>query len=128
MNIIMICGLCITAAVLCKVVEKDTKEFAVIISIAAVVLVLLSVITRISEITQVIEDLFAQAQIPEEYGEILFKSVGICYITQIGSDCCKDCGESNLAFSVEIAGKISILALTIPAMKALIVIIENLLK
>lgn len=128
MNMIMICGLCITAAVLCKVVEKNTKEFAVVISVGAVVLVTLSVVSKISDITKVIEELFLKADIPEAYGEILFKSVGICYITQLGSDCCKDCGEASLACAVETAGKITVLSLTIPILKAVVVIIEGLLK
>ena len=77
MNIIMICGLCVTAAVLCKVVEKNTKEIAVVISIAAMAVVMLAVVAEISDITKVIDDLFVKAQIPSQYAEVLFKSAGI---------------------------------------------------
>lgn len=128
MNIIMICGLCVTAAVLCKVVEKNTKEIAVVISIAAMAVVMLAVVAEISDITKVIDDLFVKAQIPSQYAEVLFKSAGICYVTQIGEDCCKDCGENNLACAVEIAGKITILSLSVPIIKALVTVIEELLK
>lgn len=123
----MVCGLCITAAVLCKVVEKNTKEVSVVISVAAVIIVLAFVITEISQISEVINELFVKAQISEQYIDILFKSAGICYITQLGADCCKDCGETNIATAVELAGKISILSLTIPIIRNLVTIIEGIL-
>ena len=34
---------------------------------------------------------------PGEYGLILFKALGICLITQLASDACRDAGEAALA-------------------------------
>ena len=41
------------------------------------------------------------------YLTILFKSLGICYIVQLASDYCKDCGENALASQVTLAGKLA---------------------
>lgn len=127
MNVVMVCGLCITACVLCKVVEKNTKEISVVISILAVVIVMTALIGKISQINEVITELFLKADIDKEYCDILFKSAGICYITHMGAEVCKDCGETSISFAVELFGKISILTLTLPIIKALVVIIEGIL-
>lgn len=127
MSIIVVCGLCITASILCKVVEKNTKEISTVISLMAVILVLIFVIGKISDINSTITELFEKAGISDEYMNILFKSAGICYITQLGADVCKDCGEGALSNVVELAGKISILSITIPIINALVTIIEGIL-
>lgn len=127
MDIVMICGLCITAAILCKVIEKDNKEISIVIALVGSALVLFSVITQISQIAGEITGLFSSAEIPDEYPEIIFKALGICYITQIGSDCCRDCGENSLASAVETFGRISVLVIAIPAFRSLSEIIKAIL-
>lgn len=127
MDIVMITVLCITAAVMCKLVENNGREFSAVISIAAATVVLIAIVSQISDISDTISGLFEKAQIPDEYPSVIFKSLGVCYITQLGSDCCKDCGESGLASCIETAGKISVLMLSMPLFKALAVIIETLL-
>lgn len=128
MDIVMICGLCITAAVLCKVIEKDNKEFSMMIVLAVVILAVLTVVTEVSEIADTVSGLFSDAGIPSEYPEIIFKALGICYITQIGVDCCHDCGENSLASALELSGKISVLLVALPAFRALSEIIQTLLE
>lgn len=124
----MISGFCITAAIICKVIEKDNKEFSSVISIATVAMVLLCIITQISQVTDTIKNLFIQAGIENDYTLIILKSLGICYITQLGSSCCKDCGESSMAMVVETAGKIGILIIAMPLFNALTTIIKTLLE
>ena len=127
MDIVMICGLCVVASILCKVLEKNTKEIATILSVITVALVIVSLISKLSEINGVINELFVKADINIRYSEIVMKSAGICYITHIGSDCCRDCQENSLASVVDLSGKITVLSLALPIIKELITIIEGIL-
>lgn len=127
MDIVMICGLCVIASVLCKVLEKNTKEISILLSLVAVSIILLSVLSKISEINNVIFSLFLKADISERYYNVIFKSAGICYITHIGSQCCKDCNENSLASVVLLAGRLSVVYLSLPLVEDLILIIEGLL-
>ena len=74
-------------------------------------------------------DAALESLLPPEnrYPEIIYKCLGVCYITQLGSGCCRDCGESGLASVVEAAGRIAILAVSLPLFKALVNIIEKIL-
>ncbi len=56
-----------------------------------------------------------------------FKSLGICHLTQIASETCKDCGFNSIASKVELAGKIAIVLLTLPMLESLIKTIEKLI-
>ena len=77
--------------------------------------------------TSAIRELFLQADMEEDYLTIIFKGLGICYITQLSCDCCRDCGESSIATQLELAGKIAMLVISLPLFRALIGIIEALL-
>ena len=53
------------------------------------------------------------AKLPEA-GSILLKSLGICLITQIACDTCRDIGETAIASRLETAGKAAMLLLILP--------------
>ena len=61
-----------------------------------------------------IRQLLVATKIPLEYIEILFKTLGICFLTQFASDVCKDAGETALSSKIETAGKVIILIISLP--------------
>ena len=61
-----------------------------------------------------ITTLLSGVGLSEKYGIILFKSLGVCFLAQFAADSCRDAGENALASKVELAGKISILVLSLP--------------
>ena len=52
--------------------------------------------------------------------KILAKAMGIAYMTQISSELCRECGENNIAFGIESAGKIEIIILSLPLINQVI--------
>lgn len=127
MDIIVIIGFCIAVAVICKTVENSGSEIKTLLILAAVTLAFLKIITSLSPIFAQIRDLFSQGDIDSRYVTILFKGLGICYITKLACDFCRDCGENALAGQAELAGKISLLIISLPLFSALIEIVKNLL-
>ena len=128
MDIILIAGFCITAVVICKVVEKDSREIKTVLTLAAVCIILLKTAGAVTGISSSISDLFNQAGMDTMYLKIIFKGLGICYLTQFACDFSKDCGENALASQVELAGKIALLIVSLPLFNALIEIVKTLLK
>lgn len=123
----MITGLCLTASIICKSLEKNSGEIKIILAIFVVCIVLFKISNELSQVISVIENLFDQSDMDSDYLKIIFKGLGICYITQLGCDCCKECGESVIASQLELAGKIAMVIISLPLFKALIAIIEGLL-
>ena len=114
MNVIGIAGLALVSAVIAVMLRRYNQEYAVVVSITAGVIILVQILANIVPAIRQINSLLTAAQMPTEYGIILFKTLGICFLAQVAADSCRDAGESALASKVELAGKISIVILALP--------------
>ena len=114
MNIIALCGIAIISVIFCVMLKKYHAEYAIVISLIAGVLILVVVFSQLSPAISQIQGLLNATKLSSEYGIILFKSLGICFLTQFASDSCRDAGESALSSKIELAGKIAILGLSLP--------------
>lgn len=127
MDIISICALAIITAVICVMIRRYSPETSVMMSICACVMIFMLIAVRLSSVTEHVRELFSVTGLPAEYIEILFKTIGICFLTEIASDTCRDAGESALATKTEIAGKILILTVALPLFDEVISTAVNLI-
>lgn len=127
MNIISITGLCIITTIICKLLDRNSKEYTYLIVLGSVSFILLMVISYLTPVISAVESLFNITGISEEYLQIIFKAIGICYLTQLGCDFCKDSGESALASELELAGKIALLIIALPLFSDLLNIVKQLI-
>lgn len=118
MKIVQIAALCLIVTVLCRLFDAR-KEFGLYLKIIAATLILGAVILYVAPVADTVNTIFDKAGASDSYINILFKALGICYITQLASDICKDSGEGALSVQVEIAGKITLLLLALPLFEAL---------
>lgn len=128
MDIISICVLGIFAVLGGVALRKYNGELAAMMIISAIVLICFTVLPALSEIFDSLKDLTSLVNINSEYISILIKSLGICYITQISVDICKENGSGSIASQIEIAGKLIILLLAVPLYSDLIEMIYNFLN
>lgn len=77
-------------------------------------MIVLAICTALPNVIDRMNTLMALAEVSSKHSEILFKSIGICFISQFSADICKDAGESALSGKVELAGKIMILICALP--------------
>ncbi len=127
MDIILIAALCITACVISKLLEKETREFSFVITVGVCVLIMTLLISDLTDITDMISSLLNKISIDSSYSEILFKSIGICFLTTIASDLCNDCGERAMSSNVKMFGRITVLMLALPLYSSVISLIDEML-
>lgn len=127
MNIFSIIGIGIAAAAIATVLRQYNKEYGLYISLAASIIILSTVLNSLSPIFDLVDELAVISSTDSEYISILVKALAICYITQLASDSCKDCGESAIASRIDFAGKILLLLITIPLFEALLGIVKELI-
>lgn len=128
MSIVSIAALCLTATIFCKLLDKLGREYAIAVSVLATAVTIMLIIKRISPVILLIENLFDMSGVSQSYAQILFKGLGICYITQLACDICKDNGESAMSSAIELFGKISVLITALPLFNSISDIIKELLK
>jgi len=114
MNLIAIIGFILSAAFLAVLLRRHTPESAIAISLGVGIIVLGVIVTQISPVITRINSLLSATSQQSEYITVLFKALGVCILTQLASDSCKDAGESSLAEKAELAGKVSLLLLALP--------------
>ncbi len=125
-NIVSVAGICIIATVLCKLFGGFAGEYSVYIKLAAAAALMSSLLLMISPIAETIRDIYERAGAEEGYLTVLFKALGICYITQFACDICRDSGENALAVQAELAGKLSLIILALPLFESLADIVSGL--
>ena len=114
MEIMAIAGVVVIAAFLAVLLRQQRPEQAMAVGLLAGIGILALVLTKAVPVFSTLQDLLGTAALPEEYGQVLFKALGICLLTQLAADACKDAGESALAAKAELAGKLFLLMLALP--------------
>ncbi|HIS69355.1 MAG TPA: stage III sporulation protein AD [Candidatus Gallacutalibacter stercoravium] len=128
MEMVMICGIAVTATIIAVLLKKYNPEYSVVISLLAGVLTLFLILSKLSPAISEISNLLAAAGMANEYGAVLFKALGVCFLAQFAADSCRDAGESALASKVELAGKVLILLLALPLFRQVAQIATDLLQ
>jgi len=114
MNMVTIVGIAVLAATFSVVLKQKNPEYALALSLAAGVLMLGMIIAEARPLFDRMHSLLDASGTKAAYVQILFKSLGLCFITQIACDACRDLGETAIATKVEAAGKIAVLLVSLP--------------
>ena len=118
----------ISAIILAIVFKKGKEEYSLYISIAACVLILILGISKLEVILNAIDQLQGYIHLNKSYLGILIKIIGITYITEISSSLCKDSGYQSIGDQIELVGKLTILAISMPIMLAILDTINSFLE
>ena len=113
------------AAVLLAVWMKGVKaEYGIFVVIAAQLFFLFYGTGRLGEILDTVEQYI---KIRPVYLITLLKMTGITYSAEFASGICKDAGYASLGKQIEIFGKLTILAVSMPVLLALFGTLDQIL-
>lgn len=118
MNIVKIVFLCLLAVLLYALMRQLRPEFAPLVALAGVGVILVQLIEVLLNVSSTVENLISLAGLEKENVEILIKALAVCVITQFASDVCYDNSFSSAAAAVELAGRVGAIALAMPMIKA----------
>ena len=117
MSIFGIAALAMAAAFCAVALKKYSPEISIVIAIAAGAILLVSILSRTMPVVRSLQQLTDSIGLDPQYGVVLMKTIGICFLCQFTSDACKDAGQNALAAKVELATKIAVLLLALPLME-----------
>lgn len=113
-KLILIAGVCVFAAALCRLFDSGAGEYAVAVKAVAAAGIMLAVISAVSPALERIGLIYEKSGGDEWYLTVMVKSLGICFLTGLAADICRDSGESALASQAEAAGKTALLIMALP--------------
>ena len=114
MLILKVVSVAVIAVFLSIIVRHYRAEYSVFIVLGAAVVIWMMLSDSLDRALDSMRIMLDGTGIDSGYVSIVFKTLGICILTQIASDLCRDCGESALATKTEFAGKIVILSVAMP--------------
>ena len=127
MDIFSIAIIGIIGAILAVTVKQTLPELAVMVSLATCLVILLYTSKSLHNILNQFNEIIEKSGLDADYFKIALKICAIAYITEFASAVCKDAGENAISIKTEIAGKISILFLSMPIIFSFLTSISELL-
>ncbi len=108
-------------AVLLAVQLKGVKgEYGIYLVVSAGFLIFFYGVSKLETILDTMEKVQGYIKINSVYLGTLMKMIGITYIAEFASGVCKDAGYGSVGTQIEIFGKLSILAVSMPILLALL--------
>ena len=110
-----------TAGLLLAIILKEVRpEYALNVSLATGICLLLGASGKLNYLMEMLQRMKEYLPVDTTYLNTLLKMIGITYIGQFGAGLCKDAGYSSIAGQIELFSKLSILALSMPVLLALL--------
>lgn len=121
-------GLLLCGALLAVVLRGWRPELALCLSLAAGALVLILLLGQVAPLLTAIKRLVEAGGLSGDHLTVVLKAAGICLLTQLTADTCRDAGESALAGKAELTGRVLLLLLAVPLFEEILALVTGLLQ
>ncbi len=119
MDILRLAALAVITALCAVFLKQYKREYAILVSMAGGALLVTTALPYMREILAAATSLSQKAGLAPAYMGAILKVIAVSFITECAGALCRDAGESALAAKLEMAGKLVILALAMPVVRAL---------
>lgn len=128
MNIIFkIVGIAMTSVVLYLFLEKQNKDIAVLVSLAACCAITVLTVYYLDSVLAFIWNLKAIGRLDDSFIRVLLKAVGIGLVGEIAALICTDAGNSALGKMIQISTVGAILWTALPLLSAILELMNQIL-
>ncbi|MBQ6266642.1 MAG: hypothetical protein IJK64_02600 [Clostridia bacterium] len=97
-------------------------EFAPTVLLAGICLILLSAAAQMTGLIAETRAMLQTAGVAPASVSILLRALGVCIVTQLAADLCRDHAASALATALELVGRFSALLLALPFLRDVLAI------
>ena len=126
MDIVKIAMIGLAGVMLALMLRQQKSEYALYISLAAAVLILVFSAGRLAAVMETIQKIEAYIRIDSAMVKILFKMIGITYVAEFATGICRDAGFGALGNQIEMFARLSLMAVSVPVLLALLETVEGL--
>ena len=127
MSVLTIGILGIAGALLAVELKGLKGEYGTYLVAAVGLVIFFYGITKLKTVIETIRQVQSYIRLNRMYLEVLLKMIGITYIAEFSSGICKDAGYGSLGSQIEIFGKLSVLAVSMPILLALLDTVQQFL-
>lgn len=96
--------ICIVVALTALLLERDTPELGLLLTLGAIAVVMGFALSYYREIQEMVETLLGQAGLDGALFLPILKIIAISMVTKLGGDVCRDSGQKALSAVIDLAG------------------------
>lgn len=119
---------CLTATMLALVLRQYRPEYAVFISLACSVVAVLYLLQGVTRVVEELGRLLEDTMLPGQLVQVVMKCLGVCILTELAGQTCRDAGEQAIGAKVELAGKVTLVLVSLPLFERLLRVAGSLLS
>ena len=127
MNSIQIALLGVVRTLLALQFKSGKSEYGIYVSLAVSLFLFLCMLSRLEIFVRTVKKIADYIKLDAGQMSILLKMAGVTYVAEFASGICKDAGYQNIAVQIEIFTKLTILAIGMPVLLALLKLIGDFL-
>ena len=124
---VKVAAVAIAAAVLGTVLRKNTPELALLLALCAGLWITGVAAGGLGAVAALMEELAGLSGLSEELLEPVVKTVALSILTRLTAEICRSVGEQGIAAFVETAGTVLALAVALPLVRAVTVLMAEML-
>lgn len=128
MEIFRIIGVAFVTAVAAIVLKSSKPELSFAVTVTGVIIILIFVADMLQNTVNIISSIAGMTGIENGLIKILLKIVGIGYLTEFSAGLLNDFGSNAVADKVTLAGKLTILVLSLPVIESVLGLIRGFLE
>lgn len=117
----------VVGAVLAVQLKGGKAEYGIYISVAVSIVLFSFIVDRLGIFISTVDQIASYINMEAGYLSAMLKMIGITYIAEFSSGICRDAGYQTIAGQIEIFAKLTILALGMPVLLALLETIREFL-
>ncbi len=127
MNSIQIALLGVVGTLLALQFKSGKSEYGIYVSLAVSLFLFLCMLSRLEIFVRTVKKIANYIKLDAGHMSILLKMAGVTYVAEFASGICKDAGYQNIAVQIEIFTKLTIFAIGMPVLLALLELIGDFL-
>ena len=122
-----IISIALITCIACLIVKPIRPDFAIFISIVGGIIIIFYMLSYLTDIFDIFNNIFHISGVNGSLYSVIFKIIGIGYLTEFTASICNDTGNSSLGDKVLLGGKIIILVMALPIVTSILDIVMELL-
>ena len=127
MNMVQLGMIGVLGALLAIQFKGGKTEYGIYMSVAVSIVLFLCIVDRLEIFVRTIDEISRYISVDTGYLSTMLKMIGITYISEFSSSICKDTGYQTIAVQIEVFSKLTILAMGMPILLALLETIQEFL-
>lgn len=127
MDIAKLIGIGVSGAIAAIILKEYKPAFAVIIGMITSAVIFFFSLTEIRYVFDVIDTISQHLSLDSSYIKTVIRIIGISYLTCFGSEICRDAGQNAIAQKIDFAGKVIIIATSIPILTSVLNLLTGIL-